>query len=41
MSPYLRLALFEAIKHGDEKHQEWLWEAIQAFATGKPIPPPR
>jgi hypothetical protein len=30
--------LFEAIKHGDEAHQEWLKEAIAAHFEGRPVP---
>jgi len=30
--------LFEAIKHGDQAHQDWLREAIQSFWKGLPIP---
>lgn len=33
--------LWEAIKHGDEDHQLWLAEAIDAFFSGKPVPLPR
>lgn len=34
-------ALFEFIKHGDDDHQAWLREAIEAFAAGLPKPAPR
>lgn len=30
--------LFDAIKHGDEKHQIWLKAAIEAHFQHKPIP---
>jgi len=30
--------LFEAIKHGDAAHQEWLRDAIQQYFTSHPIP---
>lgn len=30
--------LFSVIKHGDQKHQNWLLEALQAVALGKPVP---
>lgn len=30
--------LFDAIKHGDEAHQNWLKEAIEAHFAGEPIP---
>lgn len=30
--------LFEAIKHGDEKHQAWLKAALTAYYNGQPIP---
>jgi len=33
--------LFDAIKHGDEKHQAWLKEAIDAHLSGHPVPPAR
>lgn len=33
--------LFEAIKHGDDEHQEWLDEAIKNVRAGLPVPPPR
>lgn len=33
--------LFNALKHGDREHQEWLKEAITAFYDSKPIPPTR
>lgn len=35
------LALYEAIKHGDETHREWLKEALLNWFAGKPVPPPR
>jgi hypothetical protein len=33
--------LFDAIKHGDEKHQQWLKEAIEAHFEGQPVPEAR
>jgi len=30
--------LFDAIKHGDEDHQGWLKEAIDAHFNGRPLP---
>jgi len=33
--------LFDAIKHGDQDHQDWLKEAIECHFSGRPIPPPR
>jgi hypothetical protein len=36
-----RARLFEYLKHGDEKHQAWLREAIEAFFDHKPRPEPR
>ena len=33
--------LYEAIKHGDDDHKDWLKEAIEAFIMGWPIPEPR
>jgi len=33
-----RYTLFDAIKHGDEKHREWLNAAINAHYNGNPIP---
>lgn len=36
-----RKALFDAIKHGDEEHQAWLKEALDAFFDERPVPPPR
>lgn len=33
--------LFDAIKHGDEVHRDWLREAIANHFSGKPVPPPR
>lgn len=32
--------LYEAIKHGDDRHRQWLHAALTAFATGAPIPEP-
>ena len=37
----LQKELFEFLKHGDEKHQAWLREAIDAFFAGKPRPEPK
>ena len=31
-------AWFEFIKHGEQNHQDWLREALQAFIDGKPKP---
>jgi hypothetical protein len=36
-----RERLFQALRHGDEDHQAWLREAIEAFAAGHPTPAPR
>lgn len=33
-----RNRLFEALKHGDQDHQDWLFDAINAFFDGKEIP---
>jgi hypothetical protein len=33
-----RTGLFTALKHGDDEHQAWLKEAIDAYAAGRPIP---
>ena len=33
--------LLEGILHGDDEHREWLTEAINNWAEGKPIPEPR
>lgn len=30
--------LFDAIRHGDQKHREWLKEAIQCHFNGKELP---
>lgn len=30
--------LWRFIKHGDNKHQEWLWEALVAFKEGRERP---
>lgn len=30
-SPAIEDRLFAAIKHGDQKHQDWLWDAITGF----------
>jgi hypothetical protein len=32
--------LFEALKHGDDRHRRWLREAIDAVYAGKPVLPP-
>lgn len=32
------LRLYEAIKHGDEKHRAWLFAALHAYFRGEPIP---
>lgn len=34
-------AWFEFIKHGEQDHQDWLREALQAFVSGEPKPSPR
>lgn len=34
-------AMFEFIKHGDEEHQRWLREALEAWVAGGPKPEPR
>ena len=34
-------AVFAALAHGDDEHQEWLREAIHAIYTNQPIPPTR
>jgi len=34
-------SLFEAIKHGDDDHQSWLREAIEAHLHGEAVPSPR
>ena len=36
----LRETLFDAIKHGDEKHQAWLKQAIEDHFAGRPVQPP-
>lgn len=36
-----RDALFDFVKHGDEKHRAWLREAIDAFYAGLPRPEPK
>ena len=33
----LRASLFEAIKHGDQDHQDWLRQAIDDHFAGKPV----
>lgn len=33
--------LFQALKHGDEEHQRWLREALDAYFDGRPVPPAR
>jgi hypothetical protein len=33
--------LFDAIAHGDEKHREWLKQAIADHFAGKPVQPVR
>ncbi len=33
--------LYGAIAHGDTEHRTWLWEALQAYAEGRPVPTPR
>jgi hypothetical protein len=33
--------LLKGILHGDSEHQEWLKEAVYAWAEGKDIPTPR
>lgn len=35
------LALYEAIKHGDDVHREWLREALLAWFAGRPVPEAR
>ena len=37
----LRNEFLPAILHGDDEHQEWLREAVEAFIAHKPIPAPR
>ena len=32
--------LFDFLKHGDEKHQQWLRDAINAFFEGRERPEP-
>lgn len=32
--------LFEAIKHGDEAHRQWLYDALDAYFAGKSVPRP-
>lgn len=32
--------LFDTIKHGDEKHRQWLKEAINSHFAGKQVPKP-
>lgn len=35
---YARIAtLFEAIKHGSQEHQDWLYQAIEDHFKGKPV----
>jgi hypothetical protein len=34
----LAYSLFEEIKHGDAKHQEWLEEALFCWFNGQPVP---
>lgn len=36
-----RKALFDAIKQGDQNHQDWLREAIDSHFAGRPVPEPR
>lgn len=31
--------LYQALKHGDRPHQQWLYQAILAFSEGKPVAP--
>lgn len=31
--------LYEALKHGDQDHKDWLRSAILAYYIGSPIPP--
>jgi hypothetical protein len=33
--------LFQALRHGDADHQDWLADAISAFFARTPIPAPR
>lgn len=33
--------LYECLAHGDDTHKAWLFEAIQSFFAGLPIPPVR
>lgn len=35
------VALYDAIKHGDEVHREWLREALECWYGGRSIPPAR
>lgn len=37
----LREEFLPAILHGDEQHQQWLKDAVEAFIAGTPIPKPR
>lgn len=36
---YYTKALYAAIRHGDDDHQEWLYEAIYAFFHDQVVPP--
>lgn len=40
MSVETAAALYDAIKHGDDRHREWLRAALMAFAAGEPLPQP-
>jgi len=31
--------LYDALKHGDQEHKDWLRSAILAYYEGSPIPP--
>jgi hypothetical protein len=33
--------IYDAIKHGDEEHREWLHSALDAVFANQPIPAPR
>lgn len=33
--------LYDALKHGDDEHKQWLKEAITAWYDDLPIPEPR
>ncbi len=35
-----RTALWKSLAHGDDDHRQWLGEAIEAFFTDQPVPPP-